>query len=118
MTAIGITTVDFHAVSPNASYVHRRVVPEGAADAQARLVLHRLMYGPPAAADVTAAPEALRRLDVSLVCLYPAQRAARDAARRAGYVVDRGAAADLSCLARAPDGASPGDGDGRSRPGG
>jgi hypothetical protein len=109
MTAIGITTVAFHAVSPNASYVHRRVVPEGAADAQARLVLHRLMYGRPAAADVTAAPAALRRLDVSLVCLYPTQRAARGAARQAGYVVDRGAAADLSCLARAPDGARPGD---------
>jgi hypothetical protein len=54
---------------------------------------------------------------VSLVCLYPAQRAARAAARRAGYVVDRGAAADLSCLARVPDGASSGNGDG-SGPGG
>jgi hypothetical protein len=102
MTAIGITTVDFHAVSPNASYIYRRVIPESPADTDARITLHRLMYGRPLAADVARAPAALDRLDVSLVCLYPTQRAARAVTRTAGYVVDRGEASGLRCFGRGP----------------
>ena len=107
MMTIGIITVDFHAVSPNASYIYNHVIPESTADADARVVLHHLMWNVPPRADVAKAPAALRRLDVSLVCLAPQQIRALKAVRRAGFVVDRGEAAGLSCLGRSPGGWPP-----------
>jgi hypothetical protein len=71
------------------------------------------MWGHPPRADVAKTPAALRRLHVSMVCLAPDQQRALAAVRAAGYVVDRGPAADLSCLGPASGSGA----DGASAPG-